>query len=257
MISRIRFLVIKKSISWCQEINFISWYQEIYFLISRNEFLISRNQIFDIKKYSINSKTAPQNTFLDIKKSISWYHEIISWYQEFDFWYQGMCIISWYQEFISWYQDMHVLISRIRFLHIKIYSNSCYQDRFLDIKKSNSWYQKIFIISWYQEIEFLISRNRILDIKKCWINSKTAPHIKERQCIGKIIRRRYLNVRLHNDFEPNSSWNNKSDPTGEINLIFKGQPSPPRTTTVQANEKIFHQWHELLYKYFLWNLWYL
>ena len=42
----------------------ISWYQEI-------EFLISRNQILDIK-----------NWILDIKKSNSWYQEMNSWYQE-------------------------------------------------------------------------------------------------------------------------------------------------------------------------------
>ena len=97
---------------------YIPWYQEIDFLISRNDFLISR-----------------------------------IWF----FWYQEMCIISWYQV-------IEFLISRYAFF---------------DIKKSISWYQEIFIISCYEEIEFfndLISRNRILCIKKCWINSKTAPH---------------------------------------------------------------------------------
>ena len=63
-ISRIPFLDIKKSISWYQEIVniFLYMYQEIDFLISRIQFL-------DIKKYLINSKTAPQNTFLDIISS--------------------------------------------------------------------------------------------------------------------------------------------------------------------------------------------
>ena len=125
---------------------------KFHFLISRIKFfdikkwiLYIRNQILDIKKYRINSKTVPQNTFIDIKKSISWYQKMISWYQECDFWYQEMCIISWYQE-------IDFLISR---------------NRILDIRKC---------ISWYQEMYFLISRNRILDIKKCWINSKTAPY---------------------------------------------------------------------------------
>ena len=72
----------------------------------RRRFTIySAFQIFDIKKYLIYSKTAPQNTFLDIKKSISWYQEMISWYQEFDFFISRMCIISWYQ-------DIEFLISR-------------------------------------------------------------------------------------------------------------------------------------------------
>ena len=137
----------------------ISWYQEFDFLISRNNthFLISKHRIPDIKKSM--------------------------------FWYQEMCIISRYQE-------IEFLISRIQMI-------SWYQG-FLDIKKYNSWYkefdflyQEIWTNSWYQEIEFLISRNQILDIKKliswyqkiflniknsflaikkCWINSKTAPH---------------------------------------------------------------------------------
>ena len=81
---------------------------------------------------------------------------------------------------ISSYQEFHFFISRIPFLHIK---KTVPQNTFLDIEKSISWYKKM--ISWYQEFDFLISRNvfyllisrnRILDIKKCWINSKTAPH---------------------------------------------------------------------------------
>ena len=177
-ISRNRFLDIKNSISWYQEFAFliflISWYQKFDFLVSRNKlhFLISRmiflyikKWILDIKKYLINSKTAPQNTFLDFKKSISWY--------------QG-------------YQEFYFLISR------NVYYFLISRRRILDIQKSNLIYQEIFIISWYQEIDFLISKklnswyqeiyflisrnrildikkyfliSRILDIKKCWINS--------------------------------------------------------------------------------------
>ena len=55
LISRTRFLYITK---------YISWYQEMHFLISRNNihFFIIINKILDIKK-----------SFLDIKKSSSWY----------------------------------------------------------------------------------------------------------------------------------------------------------------------------------------
>ena len=156
----IEFLMsIKKSISWYQKLDFLISRNKFHFLISRNKFhflisrngfLISRNQILDIKKYWINSKTAPQSTFLDIKKSVSWYQEMISWYQEFDFLYQEMCMISWYQE-------NEFLISR------NIYYFSISRNRIFDIKKSISWYQKIFLdIKKY----FLISRIRFLDIKK-------------------------------------------------------------------------------------------
>ena len=106
----------------------ISWYQEFDFLISRNHFLISRNIILDIKKW---------NLFLDIKKS----------------------------EFLISRNIHNFLLSRIVFL---------------DIKNFISWYQEIdFLISknisWYQKI-FLDIKNSFLDIKKCLINSKTAPH---------------------------------------------------------------------------------
>ena len=136
------------------------------------EFLISRNGILDIKKYSINSKTAPQNTFLDIKNSIFWYPDSVlflnfkkshSWYQDMHFLYQEFdFLISKIRTLdikilIFWYQELDYLISRIRILDIK--------KSFLDIKKSNSRYQEILIISWYQENEFSISQNRILDIK--------------------------------------------------------------------------------------------
>ena len=76
------FLDIKNLISRYQE--FISWYQEIQFLISRNEmhFLISRNWFLDIN----NSISWYQEIdfliliirFLDIKKSISWCQEMYS-----------------------------------------------------------------------------------------------------------------------------------------------------------------------------------
>ena len=73
--------------------------------------LISRNQILDIKQYLINSKTAPQNIFLDIKKSISCY-------QEFD--------LIRFSDIKKW---QYFLISKIRFSDIK--------NSFLDIKKCN------------------------------------------------------------------------------------------------------------------------
>ena len=102
---------------------FLDLYQEmcIDFLISRYAFFDIKNSIFliskilildinksflDIKKSNswyqeilkINSKTAHKNTFLDIKKSISWYEEILSWYPETDFYYMKKCVnISWYQ----------------------------------------------------------------------------------------------------------------------------------------------------------------
>ena len=71
-ISRIRFLDIKNS-------NF--WYQEMEFLISRNiyYFLVSINRILDIKKSNSWYQKIfldVKNSFLDIKKSNSWYQEI-------------------------------------------------------------------------------------------------------------------------------------------------------------------------------------
>ena len=66
LISRNGFLDVKNSIFWYQEIIFIFWYQEKYLLISRNEFLISRN--ISISWYKKNR--------IDIKKSNSWYQEI-------------------------------------------------------------------------------------------------------------------------------------------------------------------------------------
>ena len=64
----------------------ISWYPEFDFLISINKthFLISMNRIPDIKK-----------SFLDIKKSVSWYQEM---YSEAPFYYLLSIKISWYQE---------------------------------------------------------------------------------------------------------------------------------------------------------------
>ena len=105
LISRIRFLDIKKSISWYQELpllnytkpfldikNSNSWYQEFDFLISRIWFLDIKKWILDIKKW-----------ILDIKK--------------------------WILEIKKWILDIkkYLLISR---------------NRIIDIKKSNSWYQE-------------------------------------------------------------------------------------------------------------------
>ena len=108
------------------------------------------------------------SAFLDIKNSISWYQEMNYWYKEIYFDIKKYFLISRIR-----FLDIknYFLISRIRFLDIKIW--------ILDIKKSNSWYQKC--ISWYQEFDFLISRNnthllisgnRILDIKKCILDIK-------------------------------------------------------------------------------------
>ena len=136
------------------------------FLDIKNNTHNTHNQILDIKKYLINSKTAPQNTFLDIKKSR--FLDIKKWFLDIKnsiFWYQEMCIISWYQEIeflisriiildikksISWYQEIEFLISRNIFYFL------ISRNRILDIKNSISWYQKIF----------LDIKNSFLDIKK-------------------------------------------------------------------------------------------
>ena len=107
LISIIWFLDINKSISWYQEFdvliwriwfldikNYISWYPEMNYWYQEIKFLISRNQILDIKKYLINSKTAPQNIFLDLKKSIFWFQKWILDIKKSISWYQEMCIIS-------------------------------------------------------------------------------------------------------------------------------------------------------------------
>ena len=102
-------LDIKDSISWYKKwIWFldikkcISRYQEFDFLISRNEFLISRKYLF----------------FHDIKKSNSWYQEFdflisknISWYQEFEFLILRKRILGLKKSHF-WYQEIHFLISR-------------------------------------------------------------------------------------------------------------------------------------------------
>ena len=93
----------------------IFWYQIFYFLISENDFLISRNPIFDIKKSSL---------FSGIKNSISWYQEIVFWYHKFEF------LIS-ENDFLK--SKNLFLISIIIFW---------YQLLIIDIKKSNFWYQK-------------------------------------------------------------------------------------------------------------------
>ena len=83
------FFDIKNSNFWNQKINFrfkkfrvsfwyqkmIFWYQIFYFLISENDFLISRIWIFDIKKSTL---------FSDIKNSFTWYQEILFRYQKFE-----------------------------------------------------------------------------------------------------------------------------------------------------------------------------
>ena len=68
----------------------IYWYQEIDFLISRNDFLISKIRFLDIKKcvlfFDIKKSNSwykekyfliSGNVFLDIKKSNSWYQELL------------------------------------------------------------------------------------------------------------------------------------------------------------------------------------
>ena len=125
----------------------ISWYQEIHFLISRN-------RILDIKKYSL---------FLDIKKSNSWYQEI-------DFLISRILFLD-IKNSISWYQEFYFLISRNRFLDIKKYF--LISKKYFLISRIHFLISRIhFLIS---RIHFLISRNRILEIKKCLINSNTAP----------------------------------------------------------------------------------
>ena len=90
--------------------NSISWYQEI-------EFLISRNQI------------------LDIKNHISWFLEV----------------------FLVSRNNEYFLVSRIRFLDIK---------KWIDIKKSNSWYQEFNFLKSRKNEYLLISRNRILSYQE-------------------------------------------------------------------------------------------
>ena len=146
---------------------FIFWYQEIDFLISRNVFwgavllffkyfLISRNWFLDIK----NSFMMARNIILDIKKwnairFLGRQNKLNDIYQEIDYLISRNVFWGAVLLFIKYF-----LISRNIIIDIKKWN------LFLDIKKSNSW---------YQEIDFLISRNRILDIKKYLINSKTAP----------------------------------------------------------------------------------
>ena len=127
------------------------WYQD--FLISRNIFQPPFYYLLSISWYqefeflvsrNINFFLISRNIFLDIKNSI------------------------------SWYQEIHFLISRNIILDIKKWHF------FLDIKISISWYQE------FKSNDFLILGIRFfdikkcvlfLDIKKCWINSKTVPHI--------------------------------------------------------------------------------
>ena len=59
------------------------------------------------------------------------------------------------------HSNMRIEKSSVRLSFIPLMSRYA----FFDIKNSNSWYQKIFIISWYLLIEFLISKNLFLYIK--------------------------------------------------------------------------------------------
>ena len=102
----------------------------------------------------------------------------MSWYKEFNFlisrnvYYFLISInrildmkiyIYLYQEFEFLILRNHFLISRNRILDIKKHL------LFLDIKKSNSWYQKDFFsskyISWYQEFNYII-----WEITSCYFN---------------------------------------------------------------------------------------
>ena len=131
------------------------------FLISRINFLISRNIILDIKNeiYFLISR----NRIFDTKKSISWYHILR---RRFTIYLVFLNI----KNLISWYQELECLISRIPFFYIKKYL------LILQIRKWNSWYEEM--ISWYKEFNFLISKiefdflisgNIFLDIKKVLI----------------------------------------------------------------------------------------
>ena len=145
----IEFLISRnhsRNVFWCAVLLFIkyflisriSWYQEFHFLISRNKIRFldiknsiswmnswyQKNQILDIKKYLMNSKTAHQNTFLewflDIKNSIFWYQEmcIIFLYQEIEFFISRNAFLDT-RKCISWYQEIYFLISRNGILDIK------------------------------------------------------------------------------------------------------------------------------------------
>ena len=193
------FLDIKNSISWYQEIvnisrheilgikKCLSWYQEIYafnfFYIKKWNSWYQEIKIFDIKKYLINSKTAPRNKFHDIKKSSFWYQELVSWYiKNSIFWFQKINFIFWYQELYFSISRNEFLISENRILNIKKYCHFLIskieflisRNPLFDIKNSISRYQEIYSeapfyhwlsISWYQEFDFFLSRNRILYYK--------------------------------------------------------------------------------------------
>ena len=107
----------------------IFWYQIFYFLISENDFLISRNPIFDIKKSTLLS---------GIKNSISWYQEIV------------------------------FLISQIRILDIRKWFFEI-KKPFFDINNYflisiiNYWYQKFELL--IQEKSFSNNRKYLKNIK--------------------------------------------------------------------------------------------
>ena len=121
LISRNEILDIKKSNPWYQEIDFLISRNQIHFLISRNGILDKLISFFDIKNY-----------------------------------------ISWYQGMNSWYEKIEFLISRNIFWgNVLLFIEYLFISRIwlLDIKKVifNTKNKKIF----------LMSRNWILHIKKC------------------------------------------------------------------------------------------
>ena len=117
-----------KSNFWYQKILTIFWYQEIHLLISNIHFLISGIRILDIRK---------SFTFLDIRNSIYWYiRKSFFDVKKSIFWYQMIYFLiskkyRWFSDikkYIFWISNINFLISGIQIL---------------DIRNSNSWYQKI------------------------------------------------------------------------------------------------------------------
>ena len=99
LISRNGILDIKKSISWCQKNN-ISWYQEMDFLISRNDFLISGIRFFLYQEMCIISWyqeiefLISRNAFLDIRMYFSIYRFASLYTSVLDFYLKNTQIIS-------------------------------------------------------------------------------------------------------------------------------------------------------------------
>ena len=162
---RNRLLDIKNSIYWYQEFHFLISRNKFHFLITRIIFFYIKKWILDIKKYLINSQTAPQNTFLDIniKRFLDIKKRFLDIKKSFldiknsIFLYKERCTISWYQK-------IEFLLSRNAFLISRIRSRYIYCFVFILISKNISWYQKIFLdIKKYFLISkkyFLISRNQ-------------------------------------------------------------------------------------------------